>query len=169
MKKRTRINDQIRVPRVKVIDENGEMIGEIETSAALQMAKEKELDLIEVSPNANPPVTKILDFGSYQYRQKKQERKHKSKQKKFEIKGVRISMRISDNDFNFKVKQANNFLDQGHKVRVELIVKGRENQHINLAYDNIQKFVDALEGEVVIEQKAAKQRLGLACVVARKS
>ncbi|EKD46347.1 MAG: hypothetical protein ACD_68C00021G0001 [uncultured bacterium] len=169
MSKRTRVNQQIRVPFVRVIDNEGKMLGEMPTSQALTLAHEQGLDLMEVSPNANPPVVKLLDFGRFNYHQMKQEQKHKRKLKKVEIKGVRISIRMSDHDFNFKRDQANKFFDEGHKVRVELIVRGRENEHLNLAYDILNKFIASLAGNVIVEQKPERQRLGLACVVTRKT
>jgi translation initiation factor IF-3 len=151
-----------------VIDEDGTQLGEMETSEALKLAKSKELDLVEVAPNARPPVCKILDYGQLKYQKAKEEQKQRKKQKKVEVKGVRISIRISENDLNFKVNQAQKFLDKGNKVRVEIIMRGREKAHMNLGRDMLMKFADKLEGNIIMEQKPKRERLGLAIVLAKK-
>lgn len=140
----------------------------METSEALKLAKSRDLDLVEVAPNARPPVCKILDYGQMKYQRAKEEQKQRKKQKKVEVKGVRISMRISENDLNFKVKQAQKFLDKGNKVRVELRMRGREKAHMDLGRDLLLKFAEKLEGNIHIEQKPKRERLGLAIIVAKK-
>lgn len=140
----------------------------METAEALKLAKSRDLDLVEVAPNARPPVCKILDYGQMKYQKAKEEQKQRKKQKKVEVKGVRISMRISENDLNFKVNQAQKFLDKGNKVRVELRMRGREKAHMNLGRDLLLKFAEKLEGNIHIEQKPKRERLGLAIIVAKK-
>lgn len=151
-----------------VIDDEGTMLGEMETEKALTLAKEKGLDLVEVAPNARPPVCKILDYGQLQYQKAKEEQKQRKKQRKIAVKGVRISMRISDNDLNFKVKQTQKFLEKGNKVRIELVMRGREKAHMDLGRDLINKFISLLEGNIVVEQEPKRERLGLAAIVGLK-
>jgi len=98
----------------------------METAQALALAKEKELDLVEISPKANPPVCKIMDWGKFQYLQAKKEKEARKKQKKVDMKGVRFRLATSENDLNFKLNQTKRFLEKGHKVRVEILLRGRE-------------------------------------------
>lgn len=131
------------------------------------MARERGFDLVEVAPNIRPPVCKFLDFGKYKYQKEKQEQQQKKKAKKVEIKGVRISPRISDNDLKFKAQQADKFLDQGNKVRIEIVIKGREHAHMDLVNQTLHRFVDTMKTKVKVEQQPKHQRLGLAMVVAK--
>jgi translation initiation factor IF-3 len=132
---------QISAPRLRVIDADGTQLGEISLNEALARAREKGLDLLEVSPQANPPVAKIVDYGAYKFQKEKQERKQKAKQKKVGIKGIRLSMRIDDHDFEVKVEQATRFLKEGHKVKIELVVRGREAMHLDLGRERINEFI----------------------------
>lgn len=148
-----RTNEQIRVPMVFVIDEEGKSLGEMETRDALNKAKESDLDLIEVSPKANPPVCKIMDYGKYQYKQSRQQRVAKSKQKKVETKGIRIGLRTDSHDLEIKKKQTEKFLKKGNKVKVEIVLRGREKAHQDLARENIQKFLGQIESSYKIEEE----------------
>jgi len=145
------------------------MLGEMGNSEALALAKEKGLDLVEVSPNARPPICKILDYGQFKYQKAKEEQKQRKRQKKVDVKGIRISMRISGNDLDMKIKQAQKFLDKGHKVRIELVMRGREKAHGSLGYDLINKFAKSLGDDVKIEQRPKRERLGLGMVVCKKN
>ena len=140
--KRHRTNAFIKVPQVRLIDENGVNIGVINTNQALNMAQDRGLDLVEVSPLANPPVVKIVDYSKLKYQEEKERRKEKAKQKKVEIKVVKLSLRIGEHDTEVRLGQAEKFLAQGDKVKIELIMKGREHQHMPLGREKIQKFVD---------------------------
>lgn len=131
------------------------------------MAREKGLDLVEIAPNVRPPVCKIMDHGKYKYEKMKKNRKQKAKAKKVEVKGVRISPRISTNDLNFKAGQADKFIKEGNKVRIELILRGREHIHKDIAKESFNKFIETMNEEVIIEQEPKKQRLGLAMVIAK--
>lgn len=131
------------------------------------MAREKGLDLVEIAPNVRPPVCKIMDHGKYKYEKMKKNRKQKAKAKKVEVKGVRISPRISKNDLQFKAGQADKFIKEGNKVRVELILRGREHVHKDISKESFNKFIETMEEEVIIEQEPKKQRLGLAMVIAK--
>ncbi len=136
------------------------------TNKAKALAESKELDLVEVAGKERPPICKIMDYGQFKYQKEKQERKMKKTQKKIEVKGVRISPRISKNDLLFKAKMADKFLKQGHKVRIEMIIKGREYTHMDLVNETYDKFIKSLETKVIIEQEKKKQRLGMAMIVA---
>lgn len=151
---------------MRVIREDGEQLGVLPTNQALAKAEDDGLDLVEISPNAKPPVCKIMDYGKYKYQKEKKEQKQKKKQKKVEVKGVRISLRISKNDLEFKAKQADKFLGEGNKVRIELIMRGRENAHRDLAKVKLKEFIEIMEHKVIVEQEPKKERLGLAMIVA---
>lgn len=140
-----------------MIDENDQQVGIMDTARALSIAQSKELDLVEVYPLAHPPVCKLLDYGKYQYRQEKAERKHKAKQKKIEVKGIRLSLRISDHDFGVKLQRAEKFLAKGNKIKINLLLRGRERTHEDLARELIQKFIDALKDRAKIEQPVQRQ------------
>ena len=132
------------------------------------MAFEKELDLIEIAPNANPPVCRIMDFGKYQYQKTQVEKKQKTKQVKTDVKGVRISLGISKHDAEFKAKQAEKFLSQGHKVKIEIILCGREKGLFEIAQNKMKEFIEAIPMEIKIEQGAKRQQRGLGMVITKE-
>jgi len=156
-----RSNNNIRVPEVFLIDENDEAVGKVATEKALQMAQEAELDLVEVNPKANPPVVKIVNLGQLKYEKDKLAHKQKMQQKKVEMKNIRLSFRISSHDFNLRLKQAEKFLSKDNKIKVELILRGRERQHLQKASGIIKGFVTQLQEnpdfKVEIEQPLTKQ------------
>ncbi len=152
---------------MRLIDENGQNVGVVETHKAIEQARNKGLDLIEIAPTTRPPVCRIMDFGKYQYQKSREERKQKNKQKKIEVKGVRISLRTGQHDLAFKAKQADKFLKQGNKIRIEIILRGREKGLADMAYEKINQFVQLLETEVKTEQEIKKQPRGFSMVVAK--
>lgn len=121
------------------------------TDKAKELAKEKELDLCEVSPNSDPPVCKIMDYGKYQYHQKKVDTKHRKMQKKTEVKGVRMGFKTGDHDMEVKAKQARKFLEAGNNVKVSLIFRGRESMYKGLAREKMLKFQESLNEICSIE------------------
>lgn len=153
---------------VRLIDENGQNLGVVETKKALQIAHEKGLDLIEIAPNVRPPVCRIMDYGKYQYQKSKQEREQRSKQKKIEIKGIRISLRTGGHDLETKANQAKKFLDQGHKVRIEMILRGREKGLLEMAKDKLNQFIDSIPLTTKIEQEVKKRPRGLSVVIEKE-
>ena len=159
--KRFRVNQQINIPEVFLIDENGENIGVVSAQKALDMAQEAGLDLVEVNPKASPSIAKIMDYGQFKYEKDKLVQKQKSKQKKAETKGIRLSVRISTHDFGFRLNQAKKFLEKGSKLKIEIILKGRERQHLGKAREIINKFIEELkqfeELNIEIEQPLTKQ------------
>ncbi|MFA5052102.1 MAG: translation initiation factor IF-3 [Patescibacteria group bacterium] len=148
--KQLRVNGAIRVPQVRLIDELGNQHGVVETYRAQQMAREKDLDLVEVSPLAQPPVCRILNYGSYQYQQEKKERKQKSKVKQVEVKGIRLSLNIGPHDLATRRQQSKKFLEKGDRVKLEIRLRGRERAHMARAREVMQQFVDSLNAETPI-------------------
>jgi len=159
--KRFNTNQQIRASEVYLIDERGEQIGKIATSEALLRAKDIGMDLVEVNPSADPPVVKIIDHGQFKYEKEKRAHKQKLLQKKVDTKGVRISVRISKHDFGFRIGQAEKFLKKGNKLKIELILKGREKAHPEKAVQIINEFAGELDKiedlNLVREQDLTKQ------------
>lgn len=135
---------------------------------ALQMAKEQELDLVEVAPNAKPPVCKILDFGKFLYRQKKQDQKQKKAQKQGEVKGIRLSMRTDRHDLEVKANKAKEFLQERNLVKASLLMRGREFTHMNLAYDKMKLFAEMVGDAGEIEQAAKKQGSNIIMIIKPK-
>ena len=127
-----RVNEMIRIREVRVIDEEGNQLGIIPTPEALKMAKDKDLDLVEVSPNANPPVCKILDYGKYKFEQEKKLRDSKKNQKVLKLKEIRMQPKIGTGDLDTKAKHIQEFLDEGDKVKVTIRFRGRELAHTDL-------------------------------------
>lgn len=146
-------NRQIKAKEIQLIGDNGEKVGIISLEEALQKAEEKDLDLVLVSPNANPPVCKIMNYGKYKFEQAKKEKEAKKKQKTFELKEIRITPNIEQHDFEFKVKNARKFIEDGNKVKITVRFRGREVNYAKLGEDNLNKFIDALSDIAVSEKK----------------
>jgi len=161
-----RVNHQIRVPEVRLIDENGAPAGVVPLSEALARAQTAELDLVEVSPKAVPPVAKILDYGQFKYQKEKELKAQKVKQKTGEIKGIRLSLRIGQHDFDIRLEQAKRFLSEDNKVKIEIILRGRERQYTGQAKENMESFATALGNNVKVEQPFAAQGGKLSMVIA---
>lgn len=132
-------------------------MGIVAIEKALALAREKEFDLVEVAPNAKPPVCKILDFGKFLYRQKKQEQKHKKAQKQGEVKGIRLSMRTDQHDLEVKATKAKEFLKERNLVKVAMILRGRELGHMDLAREKMKVFANMLSEIGQIEEMPKKQ------------
>ncbi|WP_373599675.1 translation initiation factor IF-3 [Paraclostridium bifermentans] len=145
MSKELAINDQIRDKEIRVISETGEQLGIMSARDAQVMANNKNLDLVKISPNANPPVCKIMDFGKFKYEQARKEKESKKKQKIVTIKEVRLRPGIEENDINTKAKNAIKFLKKGDKVKVELRFRGRELGHKDLGKQVMLKFIDLVK------------------------
>lgn len=154
-----RYNEGIRVPMVRVIDENGDHVGTMRTDEAQELAAQRGLDLIEINPNAEPPVVKITEYGQFKYQKDKEERLQKKKQKETEVKGVRLSLRIGEHDREMRMNQAKGFLEDGNKVKVEIILRGRERQFVAGAFQVMDKFINDLRlvQPIRVEQPVTKQ------------
>jgi len=157
------------VPQVRLIDELGNQLGVVETPRAQTMAREKDLDLVEVSPLAQPPVCRIMNYGSYQFQQEKKERKQKAKTKRVEVKGIRLSLKIGPHDLETRKLQSIKFLEKGDKVKLELRLRGRERAHTNRAREIMEGFVSSLnETMPVVVDKSLSQQGGQMFVVIGK-
>ena len=133
-------NERIRSPQVQVISSDGKNLGTLSTREAIDIAKQEGLDLIEISPNANPPVCKIIDVGKYKYDLQKKANKAKKKQKIVNLKEIKLRPVTEIHDYNFKIKNAQKFLKKGDKVKFTVQFKGREMQHTNLGYDLMERI-----------------------------
>lgn len=137
----------------------------METKDAIALAQEHSLDLVEVAPLAQPPVCKIIDWGKYQYQLSKKDKDSKKNQVRTDIKGIRIRPNIGENDLNFKIKQAEKFLSQGDKVRVEIIMRGREKAFSGQARQSLQDFIDKIQFSFKIEQAISKKFNGFNVII----
>jgi translation initiation factor IF-3 len=146
-------NERIRALQVQVISSEGKNLGTLSTREAISLAKQEGLDLIEISPNANPPVCKIIDIGKYKYDQQKKAHKAKKKQKIINLKGIKLRPVTEIHDYNFKMKNAQKFLTKGDKVKFTVQFRGREMQHTNLGYDLMQRITDDTSSLGKIEVK----------------
>ena len=162
-----RYNEWIKYPQVRVIDENEVHLDIMDTPKALAMARERGLDLVEMNPAANPPVVKIIGYGQFKYQKEKEMRKAKAHAKQVEVKGVRLSLRIGEHDLEVRRQQSARFMADGNRVRVEIILKGREREHSELARKILAEFVASLP-EVRIDQPFQKQGGVMSMVVAKK-
>ena len=150
-----RINERIRVREVQVISSEGSNLGTLETNEAIRKAKEEGLDLIEISPNANPPVCKIIDVGKYRYDLQKKANKAKKKQKIINLKEIKLRPVTEIHDYNFKIKNAQKFLEKGDKVKFTVKFKGREMQHTHLGNQLMDRIINdtAKLGKVEVRPK----------------
>ena len=136
-----RTNERIRAPEVQVISNDGKNLGTLPTQEGINIARQKGLDLIEISPNANPPVCKIIDIGKYKYDLQKKANKAKKKQKIVNLKEIKLRPVTEIHDYNFKIKNAQKFLSKGDKVKFTVMFKGREMQHTNLGHELMQRII----------------------------
>ena len=164
-----RINEQIRVREVRLIDDLGEQKGIVPTIEALRMAKEKDLDLVEVSPNANPPVCKILDYGKYRFEQEKKLRESKKNQKVLKLKEIRMQPKIGPGDLDTKAKHVQEFLEEGNKVKVTIRFRGRELAHTELGYDVLNEVLKRLTSAYVVEKQPAMDGKFMSMTIASKA
>ena len=140
----TRVNRMIRIPKVLVVDEEGEQLGVLDTSEALRLAEERGLDLVEVAPGARPPVCRIMDYGKFKYEQSKKARKARQAAHTVKVKTVQFRPKTDDHDYQFKKKHIISFLEAGNKVKVVMRFRGREITHLDLALE----FLENLNGEI---------------------
>lgn len=163
-----RINDEIRVPQVRLIDDAGEMIGVMSAREALIRAYDVGLDLVEISPNAVPPVCKILDYGKYKYEQQKKANEARKKQKVVEIKEIKVRPNIDDHDYDVKMKQMRNFIGEGDKVKVTLRFRGREMAHQELGVKVLERIRSDLIELVKVEQMPKLENRQMVMVISPK-
>lgn len=159
-----RINNRITAREVRLINEDGKHLGVFKIEDALRISQEKNLDLVEISSKEIPPVAKIMDFGKFLYRERKKERRKKKKQ---EIKGIRLSLRVGKHDLEVKKNQALKFLNDQQKVKIEMVLRGRERAHLSLAKEIINNFIGSLGEGVKIEQPLSTQGGRLSILIFR--
>ena len=148
------INEQIRDREVRLIGEDGQVVGIMSSKEALKIAKEAELDLVKIAPQAKPPVCKIVDYGKYRYEMARKEKEAKKKQKTMEIKEVRFSPNIDTNDLNTKINMARKFISHGDKVKVTLRFRGRELAHVEQTKGILDEFAEQLSDIAVVDKPA---------------
>ncbi len=163
-----RVNDEIRVPQVRLIDQNGEMVGVMSAREALIRAYDLGLDLVEISPNAVPPVCKILDFGKFKYEQQKKANEARKKQKVVEIKEIKVRPNIDDHDYEVKMKAMKSFISEGDKVKVTLRFRGREMAHQELGVRVLERIRNELGEAVKVEQMPRLENRQMVMVLAPK-
>lgn len=156
-KERTEMNEMIRDRELRVIDADGSQLGIMSSRDALQLAQEKKLDLVKISPQANPPVCKIMDYGKHKYEQQKREKEARKKQKNVTLKEVRLSLKIEKHDLETKAKNAIKFLENGDKVKVSVRFRGRELGHTQFGYEVIDRFVEVIGDHGSLEKKPAME------------
>lgn len=162
------INEKIHFPEVRVLSDDGEQLGIMSSKEALDLANEKELDMVLISPNANPPVVKIIDFGKYKYDIMRKEKEAKKNQSKVEIKEIRMTPNIDTNDLNTKIAQARKFLEKGNKLKVSLRFRGREIARMNQQIPMLLDFASKLSDISTIEKEPKAEGRMLQIVLSAK-
>ncbi|MBV9119914.1 MAG: translation initiation factor IF-3 [Chloroflexi bacterium] len=166
MSKELRTNDKIKAREVRLVDDNGAQLGVLRLEEALELAQEKNLDLVEVAPTANPPVCKLLDFGRFKYEQTKREREARKGQKQLVLKEIWFRPNVDDHDRNFKTKQIQRFLEEGDKVKVTVRYRGRELAHPELGRTVLNRVATDLENLASIEKPATMEGRAMTMIVA---
>jgi translation initiation factor IF-3 len=146
------LNGDIRAPQLRVIDEDGKQLGILTRSEALQIAEQRELDLVEISPDANPPVCKITDWGKYNYQRTKQQQKNRKLARATELKQIRFGLKIGEHDLAIKMGKAARFLEDGHKVKITLVYKGREQAHKEIGFNIAERVINDFGDSIVVDQ-----------------
>ena len=163
-----RINDAIRAKELRVIDTNGAQLGVMSRADALDAARKAGVDLVEISPRANPPVAKIIDWGKYQYQKMKEQQKARRSNKANELKQMRFGLKIGSNDLEIKLRKIRSFLSDGHKVKIQIFFRGREMAHRELGYGLIDRVMEQLQDEAILEQKPVMAGRNLSIVIRSK-
>ena len=167
-RKGPRINEEILVPNVRLVDENGEMVGVVSAGEGLEMAKDAGLDLVEISPNADPPVCKILDFGKYKFEEQKKRHEQRKKQKIIAVKEIKMRPSIDVHDYDVKIRNARRFIDDGDKVKVTIRFRGRELAHQQLGMKVLERMRDDMEEVSKVEQTPQMEGRMMTMVIAPK-
>ena len=163
-----RVNEEIRIPQVRLIDQDGEMQGVLTVREAMQRAFAVGLDLVEISPNADPPVCKILDFGKFKYEQQKKRNEARKKQKVVEIKEVKVRPNIDENDYQVKLRAMKGFIGEGDKVKVTLRFRGREMAHQELGVKVLERIRGDMEVDTKVEQMPRMENRQMVMVLSPK-
>ena len=162
------INEQIRDREIRLIGEDGQQLGIMSSREAMNIAREAELDLVKIAPQAKPPVCKIIDYGKYRYELARKEKEAKKKQKTIEVKEVRLSPNIDSNDLNTKIASARKFIEKGNKVKVTLRFRGREMAHVQSSRHILDEFAKALEDIALVDKPAKMEGRSMAMFLTEK-
>ncbi|MEB3291577.1 MAG: translation initiation factor IF-3 [Synechococcales bacterium] len=162
------INERIRFPKVRVVDSNGGQLGIVSSREALQMAEERELDLVLVSDKADPPVCKIVDYGKHKFEQEKKAKEAKKKQHTVDVKEVKMRYKIEEHDYNVRLSQAERFLKAGDKVKATIMFRGREIQHSDLAETLLKRLANDLQELAEVQQAPKKEGRNMMMLLAPK-
>lgn len=168
IKKFIRINDKIRVPQVRLVGPDGSQLGVVSIQNALDIANQHELDLVEVAPQANPPVCRVIDFSKFKYDQEKKEREAKKHQRQSRLKEIRLKPNIDDHDYQVKVKHAVGFLKKKDKVKVSLFFRGRQMEHLDLGRKILDRFIIDVQNDGQIEKEPVLEGRVISFMVAPK-
>ena len=169
IKEQHQINEDIRDREVRVISETGEQLGIMSSQEALDIAYDKGYDLVKISPNAVPPVCKIMDYGKFKFEQLKKVKEARKNQKVVELKEIWLSMTIDIGDLNVKAKQAVKFLSQGNKIKVSIRMRGRQNAHADIGIEVMNRFFSIIENEAVMEKKPMFEGRNILMILAPKA
>lgn len=162
------MNEQIKVSQVRLIDENGKQVGVVNTTEALESAAKAGFDLVEVSPNAVPPVCKIMDFGKYKYELGKKEKQVKKKQHVIHVKEIRLRPKIETHDYEFKMRHARNFIEAGNRVKASVLFRGREMAHQEIGVKILERLVEDLEDIAKIDRPMKQEGRNLIMYFTKK-
>ena len=169
IQKAQRINEMIRVREVRVISAEGEQLGILPIEQALALARQGDLDLVEVAPNERPPVCRIMDFGKFKYQQSKRSQEAKKRQKVIQTKEVKLRTKTEEHDFQFKMRHARRFLEEGDKVKVSLLFRGREMDHMDLGQRMLNRVIEDLKEIAAIEQYPKQEGQTMTLVLSPRS
>lgn len=168
MIKQPRLNQQIKAPKVRLIDADGKQVGVVSSKEALNSAQDAGYDLVEISPQADPPVAKMVDWGKYQYEKTKQEQKARRNAKAQEMKQMRFGLKIGQHDRDVKLGKVRKFLDKGHKVKLTVRFRGREMAHPELGRDLLQSMVESLSDIAIVDQEPQMAGRQLNMIIRKK-
>jgi translation initiation factor IF-3 len=149
----TRLNGAIRAPQLRVISSDGKQLGIMSRGEALRLAEEQELDLVEISPNTDPPVVKIVDWGKYNYQKTKQQQANKKNARSLDMKQMRFGLKIGDHDLQVKMKKVDSFLEVGHKVKITLVFRGRELAHKDIGFKLAERVINDFGDAIAVDQQ----------------
>jgi translation initiation factor IF-3 len=165
-KNRTRINEWIKAPEIRVITEDAQQLGVMKTADALILARQRGLDLVEITDKANPPVCKIIDFGKFQY-QKEKRAKEVSKSHRVEVKNIRLSFNIAEHDLTVKAAQAEKFLTKGDRARIQIVLRGREKAFAHLAKQKLEDFKSYVKIPINVDQPITREPRGFYMLISK--
>ena len=163
------INEEIRDKEIRLISESGEQLGVMSAAAAMDIAEERNLDLVKIAPGSNPPVCKLMDYGKYRFEQGKREKEAKKNQRVIEVKEIRMSPSIGENDFNVKLRSGQKFLNDGDRVKVSVRFRGREMAHTNLGEELLKRFAEACSEIAAVDKNPKLEGRNMAMFLSPKA